>query len=75
MSEWDEGVKWLLKAAEQGNADAQLTFGQLYGGGYATEYNEPGTDVTPDPAEAKKWYTKAAEQGNQEAQAALHALR
>ena len=69
-----EAVTWLLKAAEQGNVEAQVTLGQVYAGEYATEYNEAGTDVTPDPAESEKWYRKAADQGNSQAQEALDSL-
>jgi TPR repeat protein len=45
--------------AEDGNADAQLKFGQAYAS---------GIDVPKDATESVKWYTKSAEQGNAEAQ-------
>jgi len=45
--------------AENGNADAQLKFGQAYAS---------GIDVPKDATESVKWYTKSAEQGNAEAQ-------
>jgi len=56
------------------HAEAQLTLGQVYAGEYASEYNEAGTDITPDPIEAEKWYRKAAAQGDSQAQEALDNL-
>jgi len=50
------------KAAEQGNAEAQLQLGGIY-------YYANG--VTRDVAEAAKWYRLAAEQGYAEAQHGL----
>ena len=41
--------------AEQGNADAQTSLGDLYAG---------GAGVVQDYAEAVKWYRKSAEQGD-----------
>lgn len=49
----------ILKAAEQGNAEAQFNLGLIY-------YN--GDGVPRDDPEAAKWYFKAAEQGHIEAQ-------
>jgi TPR repeat protein len=49
-----EAVKWYRKAAEQGDAGAQLNLGVCY---------ENGTGVAKDEAEAIKWYRLAAEQG------------
>ena len=54
-----EAAKWFLKAAEQGNADAQTFLGYSY---------ENGLGVTKDFIEAVKWYRKAAEQGYSVAQ-------
>jgi hypothetical protein len=48
-------VKWLRKAADQGNANAQA----MLGGAYAD-----GRGVLRDYAEAMKWLRKAADQGN-----------
>ena len=48
-------VNKLRKAAEQGDARAQLKLGQMYQFG-----DYPG--ITADQAEAEKWYRKAAEQ-------------
>ena len=45
----------VLKAAEQGNPDAQLTLGQMYAEGHG---------VAKDEEKAANWYHKAAEQGN-----------
>jgi TPR repeat protein len=45
-----EAVKWYRRAAEQGNADAQMRLGVMYGdgrGGLAEDY-----------AEAVKWYRR-----------------
>ena len=49
-----EAVKWLLKAAEQGQANAMFFLGGCY---------QHGFGVNADQAEAAKWYRKAAEQG------------
>ena len=48
-----EAAKWFLKAAEQGNAEAQLNIGLMY---------DNGEGVQQDKMEAAKWYRKAAEQ-------------
>lgn len=45
-------ARWFLKAAEQGDANAQFILGQRY---------------SKDVAEAVKWFSKAAEQGHGEA--------
>lgn len=47
-----------LKAAEQGDADAQNSIGHFYETGCET------AEVKQDPCEAIKWYEKAAEQGD-----------
>jgi uncharacterized protein len=57
--DYAEAVKWLLKAAEQGYADAQLAVAIAY---------HIGEGVSQDDAEAVKWLRKAAEQGYAEAQ-------
>jgi hypothetical protein len=51
-----------LKAAEQGDAEAQWRLGLMY---------EFGEGVAQDYAEARRWYRKAAEQGNADAQNSL----
>ena len=56
---------WLLRGAEQGNADSQFWLGGAY------EQNWFGTT---DLREAAKWYRKAAEQGQPDAQASLGML-
>lgn len=53
-----EAVKNFLKAAEQGNAEAQYILGFCY---------EIGQGVPQDYEEAVKWYRLAAEQGNADA--------
>lgn len=55
----DEGMEAILKAAEQGNADAQLVVGDRYA---------YGKGVPQDYTQAIVWYTKAAEQWNASAQ-------
>jgi TPR repeat protein len=50
-----EAVKWLTKAAEQGDAWGQSQLGYCYG---------DGRGVAKDEKKAFEWYTKAAEQGN-----------
>ena len=49
-----EGLKWWLKAAEQGDGYAQTKLGGMY---------RKGQGVKQDDAEAVQWYRKAAEQG------------
>ena len=57
-----ETVKWWGKAADQGNARAQLDLGFMY-----TE----GQGVPKSDAEGLKWYQKATDQGNARAQSNL----
>jgi len=52
-------VKEYLKAAEQGDAQAQYNLGVAY---------DKGIGVESDQKEAVKWYRKAAEQGHAQAQ-------
>ncbi len=52
----EKGHYWLVKAAEQGDAEAQNHLGLQYLGG-------PGNVVVQDYCEAAKWFRKAAEQG------------
>ncbi len=47
-------IKWLRKAADQGDADAQFELGQIY---------RKGKGVPQDYAESVGWYREAAEQG------------
>ncbi len=56
---------WYRKAADEGNADAQLKLGWLY---------ENGFGVEKDYGQAKICYQKAADQGNEDARAALKRL-
>jgi TPR repeat protein len=56
------GLEDLKAAAEQGNADAQVSLGLMYAS---------GTSVRQDDAEALKWFRKAAEQGHANAQYSL----
>ena len=52
-------ARWFLRAAEQGNADAQYNLGVMY---------HEGRSVPQDYTEAARWFLRAAEQGNAEAQ-------
>jgi len=54
-----EAAKWIGKAAEQGDAEAQFLLGVMYSGGMG---------VPQDYREAEKWTRKAAGQGNSSAQ-------
>ena len=56
---YDNAVKWYAKAAEMGNADAQVNLGCFY---------HFGTAVPQDYAKALEWFTKAAQQGHAGAQ-------
>ena len=57
-----EGVKWIRKAAEQGDAVAQYSLSACY---YC------GMGVEKDYEEAAKWCRKAAEQGFEDAKKEL----
>lgn len=63
--DFPQGVNWVRKAAEQGNADAQELLGILYA---------DGLGVSQDYQQAANWYQKAAEQGNAGAQEFLGML-
>jgi Sel1 repeat len=55
-----EAMKWVRRAAEQGDANGQHILGHMY---------EDGHGALPDYAAALAWYRKAADQGNADAQA------
>jgi uncharacterized protein len=57
--DYAEALKWVRKAAEQGDKNAQYFLGVMY---------HKGEGVPLDYAEAAKWYRKAAEQGDTIAQ-------
>jgi TPR repeat protein len=57
-----ESIKWLRKAAEQGDASAQYVLGVCY---------QEGKGVSIEFAESVKWLRRAAEQGHLEAQHSL----
>ena len=57
--DYAKAVKWFRKAAEQGNADAQLNLGFMY---------NRGQGVLQNYAEAVEWYRDAADQGYARAQ-------
>jgi|GEM_PF-1746379 len=59
------GFTELKKAAENGDAQAQVELGVKY---------DSGDGVPKDEAEARKWYRKSAEQGNDSAQFYLGAI-
>jgi TPR repeat protein len=52
--DYAEAVKWFRKAADQGDAKAQLNLGFAY---------NTGQGVPQSSAEAVKWYRLAADQG------------
>ena len=58
-TDYQEGIKWYKKAAEQGYAESQLNLAVKY---------HLGQGIKADKNTAIKWYTKAAEQGHEEAQ-------
>ena len=59
---FDEALKWIQKAAEQGDATAQYQLGLCY---------DNGKGVKADAEKAVYWWKKAAEQGNARAQVLL----
>jgi len=58
----EDRVKEMMKAAEQGDAEAQFNVGKCYANG-------DGVDM--DEAEGIRWFTKAAEQGHAKALGSL----
>ena len=56
---YEEALKWLSKAADQGDAKAQGLLGNMY---------RDGKGVPQNYEEAEKWYRKAAAKGDAEAQ-------
>jgi hypothetical protein len=54
-----EAFNWYRKAAEQGYARAQCSFGECYASGKGVEQ---------DPAEAARWFAKAAAGGDPDGQ-------
>jgi TPR repeat protein len=54
LQDYREAVKWLSKAAEQGEASAQGILGVMYA---------KGQGVPQDVKKAFNWYIRAAEQG------------
>jgi TPR repeat protein len=63
----EESVKWLRKAADQGNADAQNAIGGFYAFGMMPS-------IGKDPKEALKWLRKAIAQGHEIAPVHLESL-
>ena len=57
---WAEALRFLKRAAEQGNARAQSLCGQIYATG--------GRSVPQNWTTAAKWWRKAAEAGRKDAQ-------
>jgi tetratricopeptide (TPR) repeat protein len=57
--DYKEALAWFGKAAQQGNAPAQINVGSLFANGMG---------VSVDYAQAVAWYTRAAEQGNPQGQ-------
>lgn len=66
-----EAMKWLRKAAENGNVDAQYRLHLIYLDKSIAEYMA-GADYDDVLHEVMKWGHKAAENGNMGAQCSLH---
>lgn len=60
--DYAEALTWYKKAADQGQADAQMTIGTMY---------LRGIGVTKDYTEALNWFRKAADQGHAYGQSAI----
>ena len=63
--DYTKAAEWSQKAADQGNANAQLVLGWLY---------EDGNGVRQDYNEAAEWFRKAADQDHAGAQSSLGAM-
>lgn len=63
--DYEYGVGWHEKAAEEGSAEFQYRLGRFY---------ETGLETAPDLAAARHWYGRAAEQGHPTAQLRLALL-
>jgi TonB family protein len=61
--DYAQALAWFGKAAEQGNAPAQINVGSMFANGMG--------GVSVDFRQAVAWYSKAAEQGNPQAQTDL----
>ena len=59
------GIKWLKKAAENGDVNAQVSLAKCY---------EEGRGVMMNIYDAMTWYMKASLQGNEEATERLNEL-
>jgi len=59
LEDYTAAISFFKKSAEQGNAYAQYSLGQMY---------RQGLGVTQNYKQAVSWYQKAAEQGNANAQ-------
>jgi TPR repeat protein len=57
--DYSKAAEWLVKAAEQGHANAQFLLGTMY---------TDGKGVLKDSIKAAEWLAKAAEQGDASAQ-------
>lgn len=64
--DYEEALKWLIKAAEKGNDDAQFLLGIMYDSGKGMK--------KPNHQEAVKWYKEAAKEGHTDAQINLGVL-
>lgn len=60
--DYREGLRWLTKASEAGDAEANYWIGQAY---------EQGRGVAPDQKEATKWFSKGARMGDPSSQNSL----
>jgi len=62
---WEEYTEWLRKTAEDGDAEAQLEYGNFLASGVEK------VGIEADPAEGVRWIRRAAEQGHAKAQNTL----
>ena len=62
---WEEYAEWLRKTAEDGDAEAQLEYGNFLASGVEK------VGIEADPAEGVRWIRRAAEQGHAKAQNTL----
>jgi TPR repeat protein len=68
---YQEGLRWLLLAANQNFADAQFALGLVFARHVSMGQNAFADGYVPNPAEAVKWYRRAADQGHARAQERL----
>jgi len=65
IQDYDEGIRWMRKAADMGNVGAQYKLGTYY---------RYGTYVAKDPVRAHKWFNLAAAAGSDDARKNLNEI-